>query len=141
MAQVDRIRWLLHREAKSQREVARELGISRHTVAKYANRTEVPKYQRQEPRKPSVLTPEFRVEIDRLLAENETLPRKQRWIGQTIFSAIQAMGYQGSQPTVLPRYQSRPNQERLAIPFHHPTLLPTPRRFSHPHLLQYYQSP
>lgn len=100
IAQVDRIRWLLHREGKSQRQVARELGISRHTVAKYANLTEVPKYQRKELRKPSVLTPEFRAEIDRLLAENETLPRKQRWIGQTIFAAIQELGYQGSQPTV-----------------------------------------
>ncbi|WP_374712438.1 helix-turn-helix domain-containing protein [Symbiobacterium terraclitae] len=42
MAHVERIRWLLHVEGKSQRQVAKALGISRHTVAKYANVTEIP---------------------------------------------------------------------------------------------------
>lgn len=100
MAQVERIRWLLHMEGKSQRQVAKALGISRHTVAKYANRTDVPRYQRQKPVEPLVLTPEFQVEIERRLAENETLPRKQRWTGQTIYEDLVSMGYQGSEPSV-----------------------------------------
>jgi transposase len=100
MAQVERIRWLLHREGKSQRQVAKELGISRHTVAKYADRTDLPKYQRKLPRPASVLTPEVKAEIERLLAENDTLPRKQRWIGRTIFEALKAQGFQGSEPSV-----------------------------------------
>lgn len=54
MAHVERIRWLLHVEGKSQRQVAKLLGISRHTVAKYADQTEVPKYERQKPCQSSV---------------------------------------------------------------------------------------
>ena len=37
MAHVERIRWLLHVEGKSQRQVAKVLGIPHQTVAKYAN--------------------------------------------------------------------------------------------------------
>jgi len=100
MAHVERIRWLLHVEGKSQRQVAKALGISRHTVAKYANVTEIPRYQRQHPAEPVVLTPEFQLEIERRLAENEALPRKQRWTGTTIYEELVALGYQGSEPTV-----------------------------------------
>lgn len=75
-------------EGKSQRQVAKALGISRHTVARYANLTEVPRYQRQKPAERLVLTPEFQLEIERRLAENETLPRKQRWAGKTIYEEL-----------------------------------------------------
>jgi len=100
MAHVERIRWLLHVEGKSQRQVAKALGISRKTVAKYAQLTEIPRYRRQKPAEALVLTPEFQVEIERRLAENETLPRKQRWTGRTIYEDLVALGYQGSEPTV-----------------------------------------
>ena len=100
MAHVERIRWLLHVEGKSQRQVAKALGISRKTVAKYAQLTEVPRYQRRKPTEPVVLTPEFQAEIERRLAENEILPRKQRWTGRTIYEDLVALGYQGSEPTV-----------------------------------------
>jgi transposase len=100
MAHVEDIRKLLHVEEKSQRQVAKELGISRHTVAKYANQTDVPKYNRQQPYTPSVMTKEFQQQIVRLLAENETLPRKQRWIGHTIFKELQRAGFTGSEPTI-----------------------------------------
>jgi len=69
-------------------------------VAKYANLTEVPRYQRRKPAEPLVLTPEFQLEIERRLAENETLPRKQRWTGRTIYEELVALGYQGSEPSV-----------------------------------------
>lgn len=100
MAQLERIRYLLHVEGKSQRQVAKILGVSRHTVAKYANRTDVSRYLRQKPVPARVLTPEFQREIERLLAENETLPRKQRWTGQTIYEELLELGYTGSVPTV-----------------------------------------
>jgi len=100
MAHVERIRWLLHVEGKSQRQVAKALGISRKTVAKYAQLTEIPRYQRQKPAQPVVLTPEFQAEIERRLAEDEILPRKQRWTGRTIYEDLVALGYQGSEPTV-----------------------------------------
>jgi len=100
MAHLERIRWLLHVEGKSQRQVAKALGISRKTVAKYAQLTEVPRYQRRKPVEPVVMTPEFQAEIERRLAENDTLPRKQRWTGRTIYEDLDALGYQGSEPTV-----------------------------------------
>ena len=100
MAHVERIRWLLHVEGRSQRQVAKALGISRKTVAKYAQLTEVPGYRRKKPVEPVVLTPEFQAEIERRLAENEFLPRKQRWTGRTIYEDLVALGYKGSEPTV-----------------------------------------
>ncbi len=100
MAHVERIRWLLHVEGRSQRQVAKALGISRKTVAKYPQLTEVPGYRRKKPVEPVVLTPEFQAEIERRLAENEFLPRKQRWTGRTIYEDLVALGYKGSEPTV-----------------------------------------
>lgn len=100
MAQLERIRLQLHVKELSQRATAKVLGISRTTVAKYANRTEAPRYQRTQPRPKPVLTPEIRAEIERLLAQNETLPRKQRWVSGTIFAELQRQGYQGSEPSV-----------------------------------------
>ena len=111
MAHVEDIRKLLHVEGKSQRQVANELGISRHTVAKYANQTDVPKYRRLQPYAPTVMTEEFQQQIDRLLTENETLPRKQRWIGHTVFRELQQAGYTGSEPTVR-RYVARRRKEQ-----------------------------
>lgn len=100
MAHVEDIRKLLHVEGKSQRQVAKVLGISRHTVAKYADQSDVPKYSRQEPYTQPVMTPAFQQQIQRLLEENETLPRKQRWIGHTICVELQKAGFTGSEPTV-----------------------------------------
>lgn len=100
MAHVEDIRKLLHVEGKSQRQVAKELAISRRTVAKYANQSDIPKYNRQQPYTPSVMTEQHREQIERLLTENQTLPRKQRWIGHTIFRELQKDGYAGSEPTV-----------------------------------------
>lgn len=111
MAHVERIRWLLHVEGRSQRQVAKLLGISRHTVAKYADRPEVPRYERRKPYPATVLTPAFKARIEQLLAENETLPRKQQWIGHTIYLALKAEGYEGSEPTVR-RHVARVRQER-----------------------------
>jgi hypothetical protein len=68
--------------------VAKTLGISRNTVAKYADTTEAPQFQRQQLRTP-VLGPEFQAEIERLLTKNETLPKKEPWDNGTIFAALQ----------------------------------------------------
>lgn len=100
MARLERIRWHLHVEEQSQRQVAKTLGISRNTVAKYADTTEPPQYQRQQPRPSPVLTPEFQTEIERLLTENKTLPKKQRWVSGMIFGALQRQGYKGSESSV-----------------------------------------
>lgn len=111
MAHVEDIRKRLHVEGKSLRQVAKELRVSRHTVAKYANQTDIPKYNRQVPYTSPVMTEQYREQIERLLAENETLPRKQRWIGHTIFLELQKNGYTGSEPTVR-RYIAQHRKEK-----------------------------
>lgn len=100
MAQVERIRYLLHVKGLSQRKVAKMVGVSRHTVARYADSTDVPKYTRSAPYPTPVLTEEFQTEIRRLWGENQYLPKKQRWIGRTIYEALVELGYQGSESTV-----------------------------------------
>lgn len=94
MAQIERIRFLLHVKGLSERQVARELGISRRTVAKYRDCTTPPANTRTRPRPAPILTPEYKAEIERLLEENKHLPRKQRWIGHTIFLRLKELGYQ-----------------------------------------------
>lgn len=96
MAHVERIRHLLYVKGKSQRQVAKILGISRRTVAKYKDHTTPPQFTRTKARSPEVMTPQFQAEVRRLLDQNQSLPRKQRWIGRTIFLALCEMGYQGS---------------------------------------------
>lgn len=100
MAQVERIRWHLLVKERSQRETAKLLGISRNTVAKYANSTEVARYRLTNPRPAPVLTPEVQAQIQRLLTENDTLLRKQRWVSRTIFEELRRQGYQGSEVSV-----------------------------------------
>lgn len=117
MAQVERIRYLLHVEGKSQRQVAKMLGISRHTVAKYANKADVPRYQRRKPVPTPVLTPEFQLEIERRLAENETLPKKQRWTAQTVYEELVALGYTGSESTVRRHIARVRKAKRKHVPF------------------------
>jgi transposase len=63
MAHVEDIRKLLHVEEKSQRQVAKELGISRHTVAKYANQAAARSLRRRPTPFASSNPYHFRVEV------------------------------------------------------------------------------
>lgn len=115
MAQVELIRWLLHVEGKSQRQVAKALGIARKTVAKYADQTSVPESKPRRQYVSTILTLEFRTEIERLMAQNETLPRKQRWIGHTIYEHLKSIGYYGSEPSVR-RHMAKVRKEKRIRP-------------------------
>ena len=42
----------------------------------------------------------YKASIDRLLAENQKLPRKQRYTSHKIYEALCAEGYTGSEPSV-----------------------------------------
>ena len=53
-------------------------------------------YTLQEPREAPVLGP-YKARIDELLAENERLPRKQRYTGYKIYEDIYHRGYRGSE--------------------------------------------
>src|ERR1700694_4105961 len=64
-------------EEKSKRQIATEQHCSPKTITKALGDGEARPYQRTVPCAAPVLGP-YRARIDELLAENETLPRKQR---------------------------------------------------------------
>jgi len=84
---------------ESIRQIARELGYSRKTVRKAIESAEPAAYTSREPRPAPVLEP-YKARIEELLAENEGLPRKQRYTGHKIYEQIKAEGYKGSESTV-----------------------------------------
>lgn len=86
-------------EKKSIRQIARELHHSRKTIRKALASAEAERYILTQPRSAPVLGP-FKARIDELLAENETLPRKQRYTGQRICEILEEEGYTGSRSTV-----------------------------------------
>jgi len=86
-------------EHKPKRQIARELGCSRETVDKAVMSAEVKPYTRSQPKAAPRLG-QFKPLIDQLLAECETMPRKQRYTGHTIFKRLQSEGYVGSEPSV-----------------------------------------
>ncbi len=106
------IRHAYYVEHKPKRQIAREEGCSRETVDNAIASAESQPYTLHQPRPAPVLGP-FKSLIEQLLAENEHLPRKQRYIGPTIFKRLQAEGYAGSESGVR-RYlgQQRQAQRR-----------------------------
>lgn len=84
---------------KSIRQIAREFKCSRPTVRKAIASAEPATYRLKVPRPAPVLGP-YKARIDQLLAENERLPRKQRYTGHKIYKSIEAEGYAGSEPSV-----------------------------------------
>jgi transposase len=95
----EKIRRAYFIEKKSQRQIAKELKRSRDTVSKAIESAEPARYALTQPRPAPVLGP-YKARIDELLEENERLPRKQRYIGHTIYKDIYAKGYRGSESTV-----------------------------------------
>jgi transposase len=93
------IRRAYYTENKSVRRIARELGHSRKTVRKAIASAEPVRYVQNVPREAPVLGP-HKGRIDELLAENEDLPRKQRYTSHKIYEAIEGDGYRGAESTV-----------------------------------------
>jgi transposase len=93
------IRRAYYTENKSVRRIARELGHSRKTVRKAIASAEPVRYVQNVPREAPVLGP-HKGRIDELLAENEDLPRKQRYTSHKIYEVIAGDGYRGAESTV-----------------------------------------
>jgi transposase len=106
----ERIRRAYFIENKSMRQIAQELGHSRDTVKKAIESAKPGNYTLTKPRPAPVLGP-YKVRIDELLAQNEHLPRKQRYTGHKIFEDIQAKGYKGSESNVR-HYIARRRREK-----------------------------
>jgi len=86
-------------EGKSINEIAQETGRAWRTVKKMVNTNEPPRYRQKQKRLAPKLGP-YKQRIQELLAENKSLPRKQRWTAPMIFKEIQKDGYQGAESTV-----------------------------------------
>lgn len=95
----EKIRRAYFLEGKSIRRIAKDLHHSRTTVANAIASAEEKTYALQEPREAPVLGP-YKARIDELLAENERLPRKQRYTGYKIYEDIYNRGYRGSESGV-----------------------------------------
>lgn len=86
-------------EEKSIRQIAREMHHARKTIRKALASAEAESYTLTQPRSAPVLGP-YKARIDALLAENETLPRKQRYTGTRICEILEDEGYTGSRSSV-----------------------------------------
>ena len=87
-------------EHKSIRAIAKELGHGRDTVAAaLVAEPVVPRYRLSGPRAAPKLG-EFKTEIERLVIENASQPRKQRYTAHKIYQALVPLGYAGSEVNV-----------------------------------------
>jgi transposase len=114
----EKIRRAYFIEHKSMRQIARELRHSRNSVKQAIELAEPKTYTLQKSRKAPMLGP-YRARIDELLAENERLPRKQRYTGHKIYEDIYAKGYRGSESGVR-RYIGLQRRERKKRPVYLP---------------------
>jgi transposase len=95
----EKIRRAYYVEKKSVRQIAREQQYARQTVRKAIQSAKAEKYSMKQPRQAPVLGA-YQERIKELIAESETMPRKQRYTGHRIYELIEAAGYQGSESTV-----------------------------------------
>ena len=95
----EQIRRAYFLEEKSIRKIAQELRCARDTVKKAIASAEPTAYTLTASREAPVLGP-YKAQIDELLAENERLPRKQRYTSHKIYEALQKSGYSGSESNV-----------------------------------------
>lgn len=95
----EQIRRAFHLEGKSINEIAQEKGRAWRTVKKMVESSEPPQYRQKQKRAARKLG-SYQAQIWNMLAENKTLPRKQRWTSPLIYEAIQKDGYTGAESTV-----------------------------------------
>lgn len=93
------IRWLHFRQRRSVRSIAKEYGIARRTVSKYLENPDAPKYSLTKAR-PRPVTDRWRDEIERILEQDKSAPRKQRHTAKRIYERLVEAGYEGSDRSV-----------------------------------------
>jgi transposase len=116
--QREKIRRAYFVEEKKIRQIARELKCSRPTVRKAIASAEPAAYTLTVSRPAPVLGP-YKERIKELLAENERLPRKQRYTGRKIYQTIQKEGYAGSESTVrgyIGRLRQTKKRQKVYLP-------------------------
>src|SRR6266566_8429464 len=84
---------------QSIRQIAREQHHSRRTIRKALQQVHTLPYRRSIPQ-PAPIFGAFQHRVDELLAQNETLPPKQRYTTHKIYEVLVAEGYQGSESRI-----------------------------------------
>ena len=94
-----RRRWLA---GESQRGIARALGISRNTVKKYCEGSNVPWKRKSYVRKATILTPEVKAFIEECLKadEEEGRPKQEHTARRIYTRLVEEKGYQGGESTI-----------------------------------------
>jgi len=105
----EKIRRAFYIEGKSRRQIARELHHSYWTIRKALVSGEHKPYQLSKP-KPAPKLDKHKETIETMLAEEATLPRKQRYTSRNIYESIAKEGYSGSESN-LRRYVGRRRRE------------------------------
>jgi transposase len=114
----EKIRRAYFVEHKSIRQISREMNHSRDTVRDAITTPEAKSYTRKKPKSAPVLG-SYKERIDELLAENETLPRKQRYTGRRIYEVLCEEGYEGSESSVR-GYVSQRRREKKKVKVYMP---------------------
>ncbi|MCG3209287.1 MAG: hypothetical protein FOGNACKC_02908 [Anaerolineae bacterium] len=100
VSKIEQIRRAYYVDGKSMREIEREYHHAYKTIKKALASAEPGSYRLKEPRDAPVLGG-YKARTAELLAENETLPRKQRRTGHQIYLVLRAEKYRGSESSVL----------------------------------------
>ena len=114
----ERIRKAYYKENLSIREISRKYGYGRGLVRK-ALIEPVPKPYKQRTRGGGNVLGPYENRIKDLLAENENLPRKQRYTARKIHEIIQKEGYQGCEGGVhnyVSRYRKETKAKKAFLP-------------------------
>ncbi len=111
-----RVRLACHVDGLSQREAASRFGIARETVKKMLRHSEPPGYRRHQPPKRPKLDP-FTDIIDRILADDRTVHRKQRHTSKRIFERLRdEYGFFGGQTIVKDYVRKAQRRRALCLP-------------------------
>lgn len=108
-------------EGLSGRQISRDFGISRDSVANMLTYSEPPGYRRTAPIKRPKLDP-YTDQIDSWLAEDKTRPRKQRHTAKRIFERLRdECGFDGGYTIVKDYVRSKKRGSReMFVPLSHP---------------------
>ena len=95
METIGKIRRMHRRDKKTQREIARKLGLSRNTVAKWLKDAQPvePKYRRDVVKATKLSA--YEAELIQALKADAKRPKKDRRTAKALFAQIKAVGYEG----------------------------------------------
>src|SRR5690348_11494579 len=95
----ERMRRAYYLEKKTLRQIAREEGYSRVTIKRAISDASPRTYTITKPR-PAIVLGAYQLRVEALMAENEQLPRKQRYTSHKMYAILKAEGYSGSESRI-----------------------------------------